>query len=78
MAQEREYGAAQPVVDFLRKGVGTVRGALNRVPPSPRNPDTSWHDSMVRTAQESFRKAAEKPAAKARTAKRKKARSSGR
>lgn len=68
MAQE--YGAAQPIVDYFRKGVDTVRSALDRVPTPQRKQDTSWHDSMVRKANESFRQAAEKPAAKARTTKR--------
>ena len=71
MAQE--YGAAQPIVDYFRKGVDTVRSALDRVPTPQRKQDTSWHDSMVRTAQESHRLAQEKDraaAVRARTTKR--------
>lgn len=86
MPQEREYGAAQPVVDFLRKGVDTVRNVLSGVPPQPKRPDTSYVDQKTREATETFRVAQEKDraaAAKKRTMKRsaapvKKARPSGR
>ena len=86
MPQEREYGAAQPIVNFLRKGVDTVRNTLNAIPPQPRKPDTSWLAQRAQAATETFRQAQEKEraaAAKKRPAKRssapvKKARPSGR
>jgi len=74
MPQEREYGAAQPVVDFLRKGVDTVRNTLNAIPPQPRKPDNSWLAQRAAAATETFRQAQEKEraaaAAKKRPAKR--------
>jgi hypothetical protein len=48
-----------------------VKDAIMSIPTPQRKQDTSWHDSMVRKANESFRKAAVKPAAKTRPAKRK-------
>jgi hypothetical protein len=50
----QDYGAAEPIVGLARK-------AYNKVNPLKENKlDTSWHDEMVRKANESFRKEAEK------------------
>lgn len=60
MAQE--YGAAQPLFDWTQKYVaGPVLGAekfLNRLPGPSRKVDTSWHDEMLKEANDSFAKQA--------------------
>jgi hypothetical protein len=67
MAQD--YGAAQPIADWVKDHVYTpaqrVLGAIDKiVPDSPqKKEDTSWHDSMVRSASQSYAaKSASKPA----------------
>ena len=64
MAQQ--YGAAQPIVDLAQRWSNTAENALNRVPSTDfRRKDTSWHDDMVREANESASKAqVAKPAVK--------------
>lgn len=63
MAQD--YGAAQGLVDTAKRyvrsleGLDKVRRSAGLPSPYDRSQDTSWHDSMVRSANESFRKAAE-------------------
>jgi hypothetical protein len=64
------YGAAQPIVDLAVNVRDKAQRFLGNSKPTEKR-DTSWHDSMVRTANESFRKAAVKPSAKTRPAKRK-------
>lgn len=65
----QDYGAAQPIADWVDshvyRPVRTVLGTINKVVPDKLVPsktskeDTSWHDDMVRKANDSFRKAAE-------------------
>jgi hypothetical protein len=58
MAQDS--GAAEPIVGMFR----SVKRAVNRLPGPPRigRQDTSWHDDMVRRANDSFRQPAAQPA----------------
>lgn len=59
MAQQKdEYGAAQGLVDDFGKVVSFFNGKPKAEPPA--KPDTSWHDQMVKQAQESFQKAPSK------------------
>ena len=51
MAQQ--YGAAQPIVDLANKAYDGMSKALNAVPSIERKPDTSWHDEMVKKANQS-------------------------
>lgn len=65
--------ASNPIVGWRDKAIDLARKFLSY--DKPRKQDTSWHDSMVRKATDSFTK----PAAKRpKPAARKKARSSGR
>lgn len=48
MAQQ-DYGVAQPIADFFRKGKKEEK-------PAPKKVDTSYHDAMVKRANESFSK----------------------
>ena len=60
MAQADASGLTQGA----RRLADTVSGYINRIPtPSMRRPDTSWHDDMVRRANEAFRQQAEREAA---------------
>lgn len=65
-----DYGAAQPIADWVNSHVYTpvqrILGAVDKLPPSKKN-DPSWHDEMVRKANQAFQaKSAEsKPASKA-------------
>ena len=58
MAQN--YGAAQPIADWVNNYVASpvqrVLGAIDKLPvPLPQKKvDTSWHDDMVRKANQSF------------------------
>lgn len=58
MAQD--FGAAEPIVGMAR----SVKRAVDSLPDPPRfsRPDTSWHDDMVRRANDSFRQPAAKSA----------------
>lgn len=53
MAQEEEYGAAQPIVDTFRY----FSKSKKKAPPA-KAVDTSWHEEMVRKANQSFADAA--------------------
>lgn len=57
MAQQ---GIVKPIEDWERN-FWSLGGLLNGKKPERRGtkPDTSWHDSMVKAANESFLKAAE-------------------
>ncbi len=59
MAQE--YGAAQPIADWVKTYVANpvvkTMEAIDKLPPtSSTKTDTSWHEGMVRKANESFAK----------------------
>lgn len=50
-----QYGAAQPIVDLAQKAVNGAEKAINSVPSYDfRKIDPSWHDSMLKKANESF------------------------
>ncbi len=51
----QEYGAAQPLVDTLKK-LEKKYNPAEWVKSAPQKQDTSWHDEMVRKATESFTK----------------------
>lgn len=64
MAQDN---AAQPLLDlkskigeYARKFIGSDKPVSKGVVYAGDKPDTSYHDSMVKAANESFRRAAEK------------------
>jgi hypothetical protein len=60
MAQD--YGAAQPIVDVAKNAyskVSRLLGDPSEPAPSMKKVDTSWHDEMVKQANESARKQAE-------------------
>ena len=59
MAQE--YGAAQPIVDVFKKGYRAATKVGSYTPSSEKKSDTSWHDSMVKQANESFKRKASAP-----------------
>lgn len=77
----QQYGAAQPIADVAINARNWITNKLGN-PSAPREskPDTSWHDSMVRKANESFRESAAKrtKSQPPKATSRKKARSSGR
>ena len=56
-----DYGAAEPLIEIeknlIRKGE-KVESFLNKIPTYDdfKKKDTSWHDSRVKEANESFRK----------------------
>lgn len=65
MAQE--YGAAQGLMDWakdkydkMESGLGLLRKAGDALGGKEKPKDDPWHDSMVKRANESFRKASEK------------------
>jgi len=57
----QDWGAAEPLVGITRK-IGNFYDRLSQ-PSSSKRQDTSWHDDMVRKANDSFRQQAEKDAA---------------
>ena len=56
MAQN--YGAAQPIADwvdnYVYKPAQRILGAVGKIPTPQQAQDTSWHDSMVRKANQDF------------------------
>jgi hypothetical protein len=53
------FGPAQPIVDALKPPDWLMKMlGLGQPAPAPAAPDTSWHDQMVKQANESARKAA--------------------
>jgi hypothetical protein len=57
MAQD---DAAQPLLDIRNKLIDYARKAKEWGESGTKNLDTTWHDEMVRKANESFQKDAEK------------------
>lgn len=51
------YGAFQPIIDLANKASNAFN-LINKLPTPHGKVDTSWHDQMVKNANESFRKAA--------------------
>ena len=52
-------GQETPIEEYLHKAKGLVNDFKNLPDPTKyfqKKPDTSWHDSMVKEANESFRK----------------------
>jgi hypothetical protein len=60
MAQE----AAQPILYYRDKLIDYAKKLKEWGESGSKKPDTTWHDNMVKNANESFRKQAEKEAAK--------------
>lgn len=56
--------AASPIISGARRIADTFYNAMEAIPTPHRKVDTSWHDEMVKKANESFRKAAEKDKAR--------------
>jgi hypothetical protein len=52
--------AVSGLVDSAHRVADTFENTLMAIPTPHRKVDTSWHDEMVRKANESFREAAEK------------------
>ena len=77
MAGQQNSGPARGLLK-LRDELGRLGEYASLRPgqrmPSPRKPDTSWHDAQVRKANESFRKAAEKREAARKAARKTKSR----
>lgn len=71
MAQS-DYGAAAPLL-AIPQSIGRFYDRYNQPMRNPfRKPDTSWHDMMVRKANEGFReRAAREQAAREKASKRK-------
>jgi len=69
----QEYGAAQPIADWvdshIYKPAQRILGVVDKVPSTDqKRDDPSWHDDMVRKANQAFQKQAEstpKPVSKA-------------
>lgn len=53
MAQE--YGPAQPIADIVNNGMRIVQKWTGTAPP-PKKTDPSWHNEMVKEANDSFAK----------------------
>ena len=56
MAQD--YGAATDLIEGVKRAVRKTENAINKTPTADDfgKKDTTWHDSMVKNASESFRK----------------------
>lgn len=59
MAQNDSWGPAESLHKY-RRGIQRIMDFIQREDAPRVTPDTSWHDSMVRKANESFREAARK------------------
>ena len=61
----QDYGAAEPLVGPYMRSMRKAEAVYDRLgqPVFPKRQDTSWHEDMVRKANDSFRQQAEKDAA---------------